>query len=129
MNGSKAAGWVFSMFGIVFLVVATIVGLPVLSSINFLRQYSSETFLNLFVLAILPYVIIASLMFVIAALAFYAGRTPRIVRAKGSSYSPSSSDQVSPPPPQVSSCPSCGQPVIFIAQYQRWYCPQEEEYV
>jgi hypothetical protein len=129
MNGWRAVGYVFSIFGIVFLIVATIVGLPVLSSINFLGQDSSETFLNLFIAAMLPYVIIASLMFVIAALGFYAGRTPRIVHAKGSSYSQSSSYRVSPPHPQVSSCPSCGQPVIFMAQYQRWYCPQEKKYV
>jgi len=129
MNGSKTLGYVFSMLGIVFLIVATIVGLPVLSSINLLRQFSPETFLSLFIPVILPYVIIASLMFVIAAVVFFSGRTPRIVHAKGSSYSHSLSNQVSPPHPQVSSCPSCGEPVIFIAQYQRWYCPQEEEYV
>ena len=87
MNGWKALGYVFTVFGIVFLIVAVIVGLPVLSSINFLVQYSSEAFLSLFIAAILPYVIIASFMFVIAAGGFYAGRTRRTVYAKGRSYS------------------------------------------
>jgi hypothetical protein len=128
MNGSKALGYVFSLLGIVFLIVATIVGLPVLSSINFLRQFSPETFLSLFIPAILPYLIVASLMFVIAAVVFYSGRKPRIAHAKGSSYSQFLSNQVSPSHPQVSSCPSCGEPVIFL-QNTRWYCPQEEEYV
>jgi hypothetical protein len=26
-------------------------------------------------------------------------------------------------------CPSCGQPLTYIAQYQRWYCYNEQIYV
>ncbi len=83
MNGWKALGYVFTMLGIVFLVIAVAVELPVLSSINILQQFSSETFLSVFIAAILPYVIIASIMFVMAAGGFYAGRTHRVAYSRG----------------------------------------------
>ncbi len=78
MNAWKALGWVLSIFGIIFLIVAVMAVLPVLSSINFLEQFSSEKFLALFISAMLPYVILASVMFVIAACGFYAGRTRKL---------------------------------------------------
>jgi ribosomal protein L40E len=87
MNAWKALGYVFTVFGIVFLTVAVIVALPVLSSINFLGQYSTEAFLSRFIAAILPYVIAASIMFVIAAGGFYAGRPRRTVYTRGRNYS------------------------------------------
>jgi hypothetical protein len=31
-----------------------------------------------------------------------------------------------PPPP---TCPTCGQPLRYIEQYQRWYCDREQKYV
>jgi hypothetical protein len=37
-----------------------------------------------------------------------------------------------PPPPPVQetqSCPTCGGPLRYIAQYQRWYCDKEKKYV
>ena len=36
-----------------------------------------------------------------------------------------------PPPPQqaVPGCPRCGTPLHFVAQYQRWFCPREQQYV
>ena len=87
MNAWKVLGYVFTVFGILSLTVAVIAGLPVLSSINFLGQYSTEAFLSLFIAAILPYVIVASIMFVIAAGGFYAGRPCRTVYTRGRSYS------------------------------------------
>jgi hypothetical protein len=35
------------------------------------------------------------------------------------------------PPQQQQSpaCPRCGQPLQFVAQYQRWFCGQEQQYV
>jgi hypothetical protein len=36
------------------------------------------------------------------------------------------------PPPQAQaapSCPRCGQPLQFVAQYQRWFCGYEQQYV
>ncbi len=83
MNGWKALGYVFTMLGIVFLVIAVAAELPVLSSINILQQFSSETFLSVFIAAIMPYLIIAFMMFVIAAGGFYAGRTRHVVYARG----------------------------------------------
>ena len=87
MNAWKALGYVFTIFGILFLIVTVIAVLPVLSSINFLAEFSAETFLSLFISAALPYVILASIMFVIAAGGFYAGRTRRVIYAKSRSSS------------------------------------------
>ena len=36
------------------------------------------------------------------------------------------------PPPQqaaVPNCPRCGTQLHFVAQYQRWFCPREQQYV
>jgi len=32
-------------------------------------------------------------------------------------------------PAAVPSCPRCGQPLQFVAQYQRWFCAREQQYV
>lgn len=37
-----------------------------------------------------------------------------------------------PPPPQPTTtptCPTCGGPLTYVAQYQRWYCPVDQKYV
>ncbi len=36
-----------------------------------------------------------------------------------------------PPPAQqaVPNCPRCGTQLHFVAQYQRWFCPREQQYV
>jgi hypothetical protein len=36
-----------------------------------------------------------------------------------------------PPPPTAAAptCPTCGQPLTFIQQYNRWYCQNEKKYV
>jgi hypothetical protein len=36
-----------------------------------------------------------------------------------------------PPPPMAASqtCPTCGQPLTFVQQYNRWYCQNEKKYV
>jgi hypothetical protein len=38
--------------------------------------------------------------------------------------------EVPPPPPQgaAMACPSCGGPLRYIQQYQRWYCDKEQKY-
>jgi hypothetical protein len=35
------------------------------------------------------------------------------------------------PPPQhaAANCPRCGTQLHFVAQYQRWFCPREQQYV
>jgi len=33
------------------------------------------------------------------------------------------------PPQGATPCPRCGQPLEFVAQYQRWFCRQEQQYV
>jgi len=34
-----------------------------------------------------------------------------------------------PPPPSVPTCPTCGQPLAYIQQYNRWYCSKCKKYV
>jgi hypothetical protein len=33
------------------------------------------------------------------------------------------------PPPPSPNCPTCGSPLSYIQQYQRWYCYKEQKYV
>jgi len=33
-----------------------------------------------------------------------------------------------PPPPPPPNCPTCGRPLTYVAQYQRWYCQYEQKY-
>lgn len=36
---------------------------------------------------------------------------------------------VTPPPPSATTvCPTCGSPLRYIEQYQRWYCDKEQKY-
>jgi hypothetical protein len=40
--------------------------------------------------------------------------------------------QAAPPPPPgmaANTCPTCGGPLRYIEQYQRWYCDKEKKYV
>ena len=43
----------------------------------------------------------------------------------------SSSGFESPPPPPAASnfCPTCGGPLRYVAEYQRWYCVKEQKYI
>jgi hypothetical protein len=34
-----------------------------------------------------------------------------------------------PPAPATTTCPTCGSPLRYIQQYQRWYCDKEQKYV
>jgi hypothetical protein len=34
-----------------------------------------------------------------------------------------------PPPGTANTCPTCGSPLRYIQQYQRWYCDKEQKYV
>ncbi len=51
------------------------------------------------------------------------------------SFSPSYASQqpaysaAPPPPPPTPPCPTCGKPLSYIQQYQRWYCYNEKKYV
>jgi hypothetical protein len=33
-----------------------------------------------------------------------------------------------PPPPPTKACPKCGQPLMYVPQYDRWYCNNCKEY-
>lgn len=48
------------------------------------------------------------------------------------SYATSSPAFAVPAPPQAQpaapACASCGTPLSFVEQYQRWWCPREQQY-
>jgi hypothetical protein len=41
------------------------------------------------------------------------------------------SQQLPPPPPDFAApiCPTCGQTLSYIEQYQRWYCYRDQKYI
>ena len=34
-----------------------------------------------------------------------------------------------PPPAEAKTCPTCGSPLRYIQEYQKWYCDKEKKYV
>jgi hypothetical protein len=46
-------------------------------------------------------------------------------------HAPQMAPPAMPPPQQqtMPSCPRCGTQLHFVAQYQRWFCPREQQYV
>jgi len=61
------------------------------------------------------------------------GSQPHAQPQQGSQ--PYAQPQMAPPqmpPPQqqqIPNCPRCGTQLHFVAQYQRWFCPREQQYV
>jgi hypothetical protein len=130
MNNWRAIGYIFTSFGVIFLLIGIILG--ILASSLF-WQVLPQVAPTLFIAAFTPYAIIASFMFVVGAVGLYAGRASPIPNEtlqddQQSSQNPVSL-QASPPLPKQAACPSCEQPIIFMEQYQRWYCPEERKYV
>ena len=92
-------------------------------------QGGSNSFLLIAIVAIIAVVV------VVVVLIF-------VMRSKNRSKTPSQPYQqpmyqqapVQPAPPipptlQSNMCPTCGQPLRWIAEYQRWYCDREQKYV
>jgi hypothetical protein len=56
-----------------------------------------------------------------------------IQRANRQNPLPSASRQQEPPPPPPNfpspTCPTCGQQLSYIEQYQRWYCNRDQKYI
>ncbi|MGD0646249.1 MAG: hypothetical protein ABSA75_15260 [Candidatus Bathyarchaeia archaeon] len=140
MNVWRVVGYLFLGFGAVFLALDAITGYTVAYVNSYFAAVSPQTTVHLLVGALTPYATIASFMFVIAAVGLYAARTSYIVSATApifghsSSHPESAQTPVSPmskeyPPPQVSKCPSCKQTIIFMTEYQKWYCLQEKKYL
>jgi hypothetical protein len=140
LNIWRVAGYLFLGFGIIFLALDAIAGYTVAYVNSYFAAISPQTALHLLIAALTPYATIASFMFVIAAVGLYAARTSYFALSTAPSYNKSSSHpksskaSVSPiseeyPPPQVSTCPSCKQTIIFIEQYQKWYCLEEKRYI
>jgi len=47
---------------------------------------------------------------------------------RGPEYAPTA-PPVQPPPPPSSLCSTCGRPLTYVQQYQRWYCENCKKYV
>jgi hypothetical protein len=50
-------------------------------------------------------------------------------RAELNAFQHPTVQETNPLPPPTKICPSCGQKMVFIAESQRWYCPNENIYV
>lgn len=93
--------------------------------------------------------VLIGVFFLIASLAFYAGQSWALTMSGYSNRPWAQAPEVrdyfglppinlgqfpvapasaTPPPPQ-SFCPSCGQPLTYVQQYNRWYCSSEQKYV
>ena len=140
MNIWRVVGYLFLGFGIIFLALDALAGYTVAYANSYFAAISPQTALHLLIAALSPYATIASFMFVIAAVGFYAAKTSHFAQTtaptnnKSSSHQKSSKASVSPmskeyPPPQVSTCPSCKQTIIFMDQYQKWYRLAEKKYM
>jgi hypothetical protein len=140
LNVWRVIGCLFLGFGIIFLALDAIAGFTVAYVNAYFAAISAQTTLHLLIAALTPYATIASFMFVIAAVGWHAAGTSYFVPTtapsnnKSSSNPKSSKAHVSPiskeyPPPQVSTCPSCKQTIIFMDQYQKWYCLKEKRYM
>jgi hypothetical protein len=123
MNSWTAVGCIFAGFGILFLTIGLFVG----TGIGY----------PLFMVTFLPFGIISVFMFIIGCIGLHTGQTPKTVpespivyeQQSSSTSSPLEINQLNPPPPREALCPSCGKDIIFIQQYQRWYCPNEKKYI
>ena len=128
MNGWRVVGYFFLCLGALFLVVGLVAGFEA-------SYLLSEVYPQIFGPVFLPYAVICAVMFILGALAFYVGapitvsHPPAYEQQRYSTSSSPSIDQSNPPTPKEAVCPSCGKNMIFIQQYQRWYCPNEKKYI
>ena len=63
---------------------------------------------------------------------YFAGYLERKPFAMPTIFDMSRISSAPPPPPPVTAtqtCPTCGSPLRYIQQYQRWYCDKEQKYV
>jgi len=63
---------------------------------------------------------------------YFAGFLERKPFAMPMIFDMSRISNVPPPPPTATAtqtCPTCGGPLRYIQQYQRWYCDKEQKYV
>jgi hypothetical protein len=94
--------------------------------------------------------VLFGVFFLIASFAFYAGKSWALTVSGYSNRSWAQTQEVraffglpltnlgtfqtvpvsaAPPPPPQSLCPTCGQPLTYVQQYNRWYCQNENKYV
>jgi pheromone shutdown protein TraB len=75
-------------------------------------------------------VIFAFIFFMIGG--YFAGYLERKPFAMPTIFDMSRISSAPPPPPPAmaaQTCPTCGSPLRYIQQYQRWYCDKEQKYV
>lgn len=103
MNNWRVASYIFFGVGFTILIVGLLESILINYGLNLNGSFSFSliTFLALFI----PYLGVSSIFFVVAGVSFYASK----------------------PPPRL--CSSCGQPIRFVVEYNRWYCDYEKKYV
>jgi len=57
------------------------------------------------------------------------GGAPQHQQHAGAPQHQQHAGQQAGPQPGAPGCPRCGQPLEFVAQYQRWFCGREQQYV
>ena len=56
------------------------------------------------------------------------GGAPSAYAPPGTPYAPAA-PAVAPPPPPAPNCPKCGRPGTWVAQYNRFYCYTDQQYL
>jgi len=130
----------FVGFGVIFLALDALTAYSVAYGNSYFASISLQTALHLLIGPLTPYATIASFMFVIAAVSSYAAKTSSFALATSSGdgkplAQPKSLGALASetskeyPAPQVSTCPHCRQTIVFMEQYQKWYCLKEKRYI
>jgi len=98
----------FGIVSVVFTVSAAVTNYE-LNKLLYQSEAPASLFEYNITIAISPFLLVAVLSFLVAALSSRA--------AKSASES------------QIPICPTCGRKLRFIPEYQRWYCDKEKKYV
>jgi hypothetical protein len=60
---------------------------------------------------------------------FLNQKPPQKTRHSKTHFPPAeTANMATPPPPPTYTCPTCGEPLTYIQQYNRWYCQKDKKY-
>ena len=124
MNNWTIVGVICFCIGVVVLLAGIGLGFAAMSAFDllsgFLGTYGTQLKQTAFMATATPYLIGSAAMFIIGVVGLFAGSS----QAKQNVYSQAPKIQGA-----MAKCPSCGQPMVFIEKYQKWYCPKENFYL
>jgi hypothetical protein len=132
LNSWTAIGAIFFGIGIFLSVLGLYLGYRASTAydqIGFGQFVPQQVKDSLMWSAATPYLAISGAMFIVGFVGLIAGNSHKDSNAKINQSANTGYREVLPPPPQTTNCPSCGQQIIFVSEYQRWYCPNEKRYL